>query len=101
MGTQIDWSKAGKRLRRTPSGPQYGGRNPDWNDRLSRWKVAEEYAGEELTPERVIAMADCPLCGGYDGGPCLDARIKPMDYPHAERVFAAGAARIAAGEFAL
>lgn len=91
---QIDWSKAGTRLRRTPTQHQ---RNPDWNLRLKRWKVAEEYAGEELTASEVVAQADCPHCDAAQGFACYDFSNRKMDHPHAERVFAAGAARIAAG----
>jgi hypothetical protein len=91
---KIDWSKAGVRIRRTPN---EHGRNPDWNDRLSRWKVAEEYAGEELTPREVVDAAVCAICDVPAGETCFDSLGREMDHPHAERVFAAGAARIAAG----
>ena len=95
---QIDWSKAGKRLRRTPSTPAQGGRNPDWNMRLNRWKVAEEYAGEEIGPLEVVTLADCPVCAQPKNLVCRDSADRPMpDGPHPERRFAAGAARIADG----
>jgi hypothetical protein len=93
----IDWSKAGKRLRDTPRTPAMGGRNPDWNDRLRRWKTAEEYAGEELTPHQVRERVPCSVCHRPRGLSCVDARNRAMEYPHPERVFTAGAARIAAG----
>jgi hypothetical protein len=94
---QPDWSKAGKRLR---FGPKQHGRNPDWNDRLSRWKVAEEYASEDMSAADVEAAVQCPVrgCEATAGTPCDDVRGAPMPgSPHPERVFAAGAARIAAG----
>ena len=95
----IDWSKAGKRLRHTPTTPAMGGRNPDWNWVQRRWKVAEEYAGEELAPAEVVDLVPCPRegCGAELGHQCPDARGNLMDHPHAERVFAAGAARIKEG----
>lgn len=89
---KIDWSKAGKRLRHSP--PEPGGRNPDWNFRLQRWKVEEEYVGEALEPHVVNTLAACPLCGAPVVHLCQDARGQAMAEPHAERVFAAGAAEI-------
>jgi len=68
-----------------------GGRNPDWNFRLERWKVAEEYAGEGLTA-RQVEDVPCPLCDQLPPERCLDARGRAMDEPHHERRFAAGAA---------
>jgi hypothetical protein len=95
---KTDWSTAGKRLRRTEQTPAHGGRNPDWNQRLSRWKVAEEYAGETLTVSEV-QQTTCPVteCYGMYGHACTDARNRLMDSPHPERVFAAGAKLIAGG----
>ncbi|MBY0395965.1 MAG: hypothetical protein K2X91_05760 [Thermoleophilia bacterium] len=100
---RIDWSKAGTRLRRTEPKPSDGGRNPDWNWPAKRWKTAEEYAGEEMTPDEVVARVACPRtdCPGDVGLPCRSYRDEAMDYPHAERRAAAGAARIEAGEFTL
>lgn len=94
----IDWSKAGKRLRKTEQTTAHGGRNPDWNQRLSRWKVAEEYAGETLTVSEVQATP-CPVdgCFGMYGHACTDTVRRDMDNPHPERVFAAGAKLIAGG----
>lgn len=99
MSAPIDWSKAGKRLRHTPTTPAMGGRNPDWNWVQRRWKVAEEYAGEELEPAQVVALVHCPRDGflGFQAYPCRNARDQAMDHPHVERVFAAGAARITEG----
>jgi hypothetical protein len=98
----IDWSKAGTRLRRTPQTPAHGGRNPDWNWVAKRWKTAEEYAGEEIGPLEVVTLADCPICDQPKHRVCRDARGNSMaDGPHNERRVAAGAARIASGEFSL
>lgn len=96
--SRIDWSKAGKRLRHTPRAAN-SHRNPDWNWAQDRWKVAEEYAGEELAPAEVVALVPCPRdgCLAFQGYPCRDARDQAMDHPHVERVFAAGAARIKEG----
>jgi hypothetical protein len=92
---KIDWSKAGVRIRRTPN---EHGRNPDWNDRLSRWKVAEEYAGETLATDEVRLLAPCEICAAPVGEHCADSAGRCMDDgPHPERRFAAGAALIAAG----
>ncbi len=101
---QIDWSKAGTRLRTSPRTPADGGRNPDWNFVAERWKTAEEYAGDELTTDQVEAAVDCPhaLCGATAGEACRDSRQRPIPgSPHAKRRTAAGQARVASGEFVL
>lgn len=95
--SQIDWSKAGTRLRRTEPKPSDGGRNPDWNWVERRWKVAEEYAGETLTIDETFAKVACRYCNAPAGSPCVDVRDRPMDGPHKERRFDAGAALIAEG----
>ena len=92
--SKIDWSKAGVRLRTSPK--QFG-RNVDWNDAAQRWKTAEEYAGEEFSPDAVIAAVACPYCDAYVARACFDHAGRIMDGPHAQRRFAAGAAMIAAG----
>jgi hypothetical protein len=92
---KIDWSKAGKRLRYSLAKPGEG--NPDWNWVAQRWKVAEEYAGEELTAWQVKDLVACPRCGAHKGYLCPDARGAAMDSPHEERRFAAGALRIEQG----
>lgn len=94
----IDWSKAGKRLRHTPRAAN-STRNPDWNWEKDRWKVAEEYAADELDAADVFEKVECPRdgCLAFAGYPCRDARDQPMEAPHAERRFAAGAALIAEG----
>lgn len=92
--TGIDWSKAGTRLRMSP---KQHGRNVDWNNRLARWKVLEEYAADTLTPTQVRWSVDCPTCGVVVGRLCQDANGRDMDGPHPERQFAAGAALIVEG----
>lgn len=78
--------------------PKEFGRNVDWNDRLQRWKVAEEYAGEEIGPLEVVTLADCPVCKQAKYAVCVDIAGRSMaDGPHPERRFAAGAQRIADG----
>jgi hypothetical protein len=90
----VNWATAGKRLKVSP---REHGRNADWNDRLSRWKTAEEYAGETLDVWGVFNKVECPICAAPIGVPCIDARAAEMDGPHAERRAAAGAALIAEG----
>ncbi len=95
MSRQIDWSKAGKRLRHTPRPPS--GNNPDWNWREDRWKTAEEYAGEELDHEGVAALVACSVCGAIQHVPCIDARGRAIEAAHPARIAAAGAVRIEQG----
>jgi hypothetical protein len=95
---KIDWSKAGKRLRFSLAKPGEG--NPDWNWVAQRWKVAEEYAADELVAEEIVKAVACPRdgCLAPAWHDCRDARGEVMfDAPHQERRFAAGAAMIEKG----
>lgn len=96
MSRDIDWSKAGVRLRHSP---KVHGKNVDFNWPEQRWKVAEEYAADTLTTEQIVAKVACPRanCLQAEGEPCRDSRGNPMEGAHTERRFAAGTALIADG----
>lgn len=66
--SNIDWSKAGTRLRRTP--PTRDQRNPDWNFPAQRWKDEADYAAEALSVIEVRHYADCSNCGAIRGFVC-------------------------------
>lgn len=83
--SQIDWSKAGKRLRYQPSTP---GRNPDFNWAAQRWKDEADYYADEIGKPEIVALAACLVCGAPAGQPCADT----MFAYHQPRARAAGLA---------
>jgi hypothetical protein len=65
--SQIDWSKAGKRLRHQP---RCDGRNPDFNWVAQRWKDEADYYADEIGKPEIIDLAECPTCLAPAGEPC-------------------------------
>jgi hypothetical protein len=65
--SQIDWSKAGKRLRHQP---RRGAHNPDWNWTAQRWKDEADYYADEIGKPEIIALATCPICHAPAGVEC-------------------------------
>jgi hypothetical protein len=69
MAAEIDWSKAGQRLRHQPR--DNSGRNPDFNWVARRWKDEADYYADEIGKPEIIALAGCPTCGAAPDVPCL------------------------------
>lgn len=66
--SDIDWSKAGKRIRHQDR--DAWGKNPDWDWANKRWKDEADYYAEELLWNEVYDLAECLNCGAEIGRPC-------------------------------
>jgi hypothetical protein len=77
--SEIDWSKAGKRIRFQP--PSGDGRNPDWNWAARRWKDEADYYTDELSRADVIGLVRCPTCAAPASEACNGLGILMVHTP--------------------